>query len=50
MTVTAEGVEDHLDLVRLKTEGCDEGQGFPFSEARPRDEMMREPRPAKGVA
>ena len=35
ITITAEGVETESDLARLQAEGCDEGQGFLFSKARP---------------
>ncbi|MCW5695146.1 MAG: EAL domain-containing protein [Bauldia sp.] len=39
MTITAEGVERERDLDRLRAEGCNEGQGFLFSAARPAEEI-----------
>jgi len=41
ITVTAEGVEGESDLKRLKAEGCDEGQGYLFSKARPSEEIFQ---------
>jgi diguanylate cyclase (GGDEF)-like protein/PAS domain S-box-containing protein len=41
MKVVAEGIETQADLTCLAAEGCREGQGFFFSEARPRDEVMK---------
>jgi EAL domain-containing protein (putative c-di-GMP-specific phosphodiesterase class I) len=41
ITITAEGVEKEADLVYLKVEGCDEGQGYLFSAARPQSEALR---------
>jgi len=39
ITITAEGVESERDLARLKAEGCNEGQGYLFSQARPQAEI-----------
>jgi diguanylate cyclase (GGDEF)-like protein/PAS domain S-box-containing protein len=39
ITITAEGVESESDLARLKAEGCNEGQGYLFSQARPQAEI-----------
>ncbi len=48
ITITAEGIENVGDLERLREEGCDEGQGYLFSKARPNAEivaaLMREER------
>jgi diguanylate cyclase (GGDEF)-like protein/PAS domain S-box-containing protein len=41
ITITAEGVENESDLRKLKAEGCNEGQGFLFSEARPAREIFQ---------
>jgi EAL domain-containing protein (putative c-di-GMP-specific phosphodiesterase class I) len=41
MKVVAEGIETQADLACLAAEGCKEGQGFFFSEARPQDEVMK---------
>ncbi|AWL93450.1 EAL domain-containing protein [Bradyrhizobium ottawaense] len=38
--ITAEGVETEAELSCLRTEGCDEGQGFLFSKARPNAEII----------
>ncbi|GGI31004.1 diguanylate cyclase [Bradyrhizobium guangdongense] len=38
--ITAEGVETEAELSCLRTEGCDEGQGFLFSKARPNAEIV----------
>ncbi|MDQ2695581.1 MAG: GGDEF domain-containing phosphodiesterase, partial [Pseudomonadota bacterium] len=35
LQVVAEGIEDEAQLAFLKSNGCDEGQGFHFSEPRP---------------
>ncbi|MGL9622221.1 EAL domain-containing protein [Bradyrhizobium sp. U531] len=40
VTITAEGVETEAELSCLRTEGCDEGQGFLFSKARPHGEII----------
>src|SRR4051812_41808538 len=40
VTITAEGVETEAELSCLRTEGCDEGQGFLFSKARPNIEII----------
>jgi diguanylate cyclase (GGDEF)-like protein/PAS domain S-box-containing protein len=41
MKVVAEGIETQADLACLAAEGCKEGQGFLFSEARPQDEVLK---------
>jgi diguanylate cyclase (GGDEF)-like protein/PAS domain S-box-containing protein len=41
VTITAEGVETEAELSSLRTEGCDEGQGFLFSRARPNGEITQ---------
>ncbi|MCK1477464.1 EAL domain-containing protein [Bradyrhizobium sp. 197] len=38
--ITAEGVETEAELSCLRAEGCDEGQGFLFSKARPNAEIV----------
>jgi diguanylate cyclase (GGDEF)-like protein/PAS domain S-box-containing protein len=38
--ITAEGVETEAELSCLRAEGCDEGQGFLFSRARPNAEII----------
>jgi diguanylate cyclase (GGDEF)-like protein/PAS domain S-box-containing protein len=38
--ITAEGVETEAELSCLRAEGCDEGQGFLFSRARPNAEIV----------
>jgi diguanylate cyclase (GGDEF)-like protein/PAS domain S-box-containing protein len=40
VTITAEGVETEAELSCLRTEGCDEGQGYLFSKARPNAEII----------
>jgi diguanylate cyclase (GGDEF)-like protein/PAS domain S-box-containing protein len=40
VTITAEGVETEAELDCLRSEGCHEGQGFLFSEARPNAEIV----------
>jgi diguanylate cyclase (GGDEF)-like protein/PAS domain S-box-containing protein len=40
ITITAEGVETEDELACLKAEGCNEGQGFLFSKARPQHEVL----------
>jgi EAL domain-containing protein (putative c-di-GMP-specific phosphodiesterase class I) len=40
ITITAEGVETPEELACLKAEGCNEGQGFLFSKARPQTEVL----------
>ena len=40
VTITAEGVETKSEFSCLRTEGCDEGQGFLFSRARPNAEIV----------
>ncbi len=40
ITITAEGVENERDLARLKQEGCNEGQGYLFSRARPQRDVL----------
>ncbi len=49
ITITAEGIETDADLAYLKAAGCDQGQGYLFSKARPQAELLelfrlREPR------
>jgi EAL domain-containing protein (putative c-di-GMP-specific phosphodiesterase class I) len=39
MTTTAEGIETEAELATLRAEGCNEGQGYLFSKARPHDEI-----------
>ena len=41
VTITAEGVETEAELSSLRAEGCDEGQGFLFSRARPNGEITQ---------
>ncbi len=41
VTITAEGVETEAELSCLRAEGCDEGQGFLFSRARPNGEITQ---------
>jgi diguanylate cyclase (GGDEF)-like protein/PAS domain S-box-containing protein len=41
MKVVAEGIETQADLACLAAEGCKEGQGFFFSEARPQSEVIK---------
>ena len=50
ITITAEGIESVSDLERLRQEGCDEGQGYLFSKARPNAEIVASLMPAKRVA
>ena len=40
ITITAEGVETEAELDCLKLEGCNEGQGFLFSKARPQADVL----------
>ena len=40
ITITAEGVETEADLSCLRAEGCNEGQGYLFSRARPNAEIV----------
>ncbi len=40
VTITAEDVETEAELSCLRAEGCDEGQGFLFSKARPNVEII----------
>ena len=40
VTITAEGVETEAELSCLRAEGCHEGQGFLFSQARPSAEIV----------
>ncbi|NEV79370.1 EAL domain-containing protein, partial [Rhodopseudomonas sp. BR0C11] len=39
VTITAEGVESEAELSWLRAEGCQEAQGFLFSQARPNAEI-----------
>ena len=41
MKVVAEGIETQSDLACLAAEGCKEGQGYFFSEARPQAEIIK---------
>jgi diguanylate cyclase (GGDEF)-like protein/PAS domain S-box-containing protein len=41
VTITAEGIETEAELSFLRAEGCNQGQGFLFSKARPNEEVMR---------
>ena len=47
ITITAEGIETVSDMERLRDEGCDEGQGYLFSKARPQAEIVASLMPAK---
>ncbi|WP_312015635.1 EAL domain-containing protein [Bradyrhizobium liaoningense] len=49
VTITAEGVETEAELSCLRAEGCDEGQGFLFSKARPNIEIVSLLRAQRGV-
>ncbi|WP_024509312.1 EAL domain-containing protein [Bradyrhizobium sp. ARR65] len=49
VTITAEGVETEAELSCLRAEGCDEGQGFLFSRARPNDEIVELLRAQRGA-
>jgi diguanylate cyclase (GGDEF)-like protein/PAS domain S-box-containing protein len=40
VTITAEGVETEAELSCLRAEGCNEGQGFLFSRARPNADVV----------
>jgi diguanylate cyclase (GGDEF)-like protein/PAS domain S-box-containing protein len=40
ITILAEGIETKTDLECLKAEGCDQGQGFFFSKAKPQREVL----------
>jgi diguanylate cyclase (GGDEF)-like protein/PAS domain S-box-containing protein len=40
-TITAEGIETKAELECLKAMGCDQGQGFLFSKARPQAELLK---------
>ena len=41
VTITAEGIETGAELSFLRAEGCHQGQGFLFSQARPNEEIVR---------
>jgi diguanylate cyclase (GGDEF)-like protein len=41
VTTTAEGIETEAELSVLRAEGCDQGQGFLFSKARPNAEIVQ---------
>jgi EAL domain-containing protein (putative c-di-GMP-specific phosphodiesterase class I) len=41
VTITAEGVETEAELSCLRAEGCNEGQGFLFSKARPNADITQ---------
>jgi predicted signal transduction protein with EAL and GGDEF domain len=40
MTITAEGIETEQELAWLRSVGCNEGQGYHFSPARPQAELL----------
>ncbi len=40
VTITAEGVETEAEMAYLRAEGCNEGQGFLFSHARPNVDIV----------
>jgi diguanylate cyclase (GGDEF)-like protein/PAS domain S-box-containing protein len=42
ITITAEGIESEIDLARLKAQGCEEGQGYLFAQAKPQSEIVGE--------
>ena len=50
MTVLAEGIETHGQLVRLRQMSCELGQGFLFSPAVPADEVAQLTRRPLGMA
>jgi diguanylate cyclase (GGDEF)-like protein/PAS domain S-box-containing protein len=50
VTITAEGVETQSEFSCLRTEGCDEGQGFLFSRARPNAEIINLLKAQRGAA
>ena len=39
-TITAEGIETDAELACLRTIGCEQGQGFLFSKARPQEALL----------
>jgi EAL domain-containing protein (putative c-di-GMP-specific phosphodiesterase class I) len=41
ITITAEGIETETDLACVKAEGCNEGQGYLFGHAVPRQELLQ---------
>jgi diguanylate cyclase (GGDEF)-like protein/PAS domain S-box-containing protein len=49
VTITAEGVETEAELSCLRNEGCHEGQGFLFSQARPNAEIVNLLRAQRGL-
>ena len=49
VTITAEGVETEAELSCLRAEGCQEGQGFLFSRARPNEEIVQLLRAQRGA-
>ena len=52
-TVIAEGIETDAELACLRLIGCEQGQGFLFSKARPQHEMLaflNKRKPSKRVA
>ncbi|WP_431205457.1 putative bifunctional diguanylate cyclase/phosphodiesterase [Bradyrhizobium betae] len=49
VTITAEGVETEAELSCLRAEGCDEGQGFLFSKARPNAEIISLLKAQRGI-
>ena len=50
VTITAEGVETEAELGCLRAEGCQEGQGFLFSRARPNAEIVNMLKAQRGEA
>jgi diguanylate cyclase (GGDEF)-like protein/PAS domain S-box-containing protein len=50
VTITAEGVETEAELSCLRAEGCQEGQGFLFSRARPNAEIVNLLKAQRGEA
>jgi EAL domain-containing protein (putative c-di-GMP-specific phosphodiesterase class I) len=39
-TITAEGIETDTELACLRSIGCEQGQGFLFSKARPQEALL----------
>ena len=49
VTITAEGIETEAELNCLRSEGCQEGQGFLFSRARPNTEIVNLLKVQRGI-